>query len=926
MLRARTPRTFLWYLVVFGCALGLPLAIYAGLLSVRLAQQERDGLERLVHDTAREVLVGLDRELAGHVSALRALATSSGLHERDLSEFYMEALRLTYAGGVTVSLRDLEGRQLLNTRVPWGTMLATVPLDDTDRRVIATRRPAVSDLSVSPVTGEPQVLVSVPVAVGEEVERLLHAALDLPRLASLFGARALQKPFYVSITDRQGRIVVRASDQERFLGKRLPGFDELRGEAGTWSGTNLHGVPVFGAWRRSAETGYLVGVGIERAALTAPFLKSGSMLAALGALLALLGAVIAFRTSRVLSSTMWGLARAAEGLGRGPAGAPPPGALTLVEGAAIARAMSRAEEELSARNAALEENRRELEARVAERTRALAEKSALLNATLENMDQGLMMIDGDGVVQVCNERTMALLDLPPDLMRAKPTFAAVLEHQIESGEFDRADPTLRAFVANGGLAGDFRTYERTRPNGMVIEIRTVPLLGGGAVRTYADVTERKRAEAEIEHLARHDPLTTLPNRLLFRERLNQALARQRRYGGSVAVLCLDLDRFKPVNDTLGHPVGDALLKIVADRIRTTLRTEDTVARLGGDEFAVIQVCEAAQPEAAAALARRLVQILGEPVLVEGGHRLTVGVSIGAAIAPLDGTEPDQLMKSADLALYRAKDEGRNTFRFYEAAMDEAVEERQRLEVDLRGALGRGEFELHYQPILAVERNRIVGFEALLRWRHPERGLVPPSAFIPLAEETGLVVPIGEWVLRAACAEAARWPGDLRVAVNISAVQFAQAGLAQTVLAALAAAGLPPQRLELEITETVLMNDSDAVLAALHGLRSLGIRVALDDFGTGYSSLSYLRRFPFDRIKIDRSFVAGIADPDTAAIVRAIVGLGLRLGSVVTAEGVETPEQYDLVVAEGCAEIQGYLISPPLPPAAAVQLLRVASAA
>jgi diguanylate cyclase (GGDEF)-like protein/PAS domain S-box-containing protein len=430
-----------------------------------------------------------------------------------------------------------------------------------------------------------------------------------------------------------------------------------------------------------------------------------------------------------------------------------------------------------------------------------------------------------------------------------------------------------------------------------------------AVGTITDITARKEAERRAEHAASHDSLTDLPNRALFRQRLDGKLAAARAGGGGVALLCLDIDRFKTVNDTLGHPVGDALLKEAARRMAACLRREDTLARLGGDEFAVLQAGDA-DPARTRALAERLVEAVSQPFLVDG-RTVAVSLSAGIALAPRDGAEPDLLFKNADLALYRAKMAGRNTFRFYEPAMDAAQQARQALELDLRQALGRGEFELHYQPQMDLATSRINGCEALVRWRHPSRGMISPADFVPLAEETKLIVPLGEWVLREACREAAAWAEPMRISVNVSAVQFRQPGLVQTVLAALAASGLDPGRLELEITETVLIHEGEA-LKTLHQLRSIGVRIALDDFGTGYSSLSYLRRFPFDKIKIDRSFVKEIDNPDTAAIVRAMVGLGSRLGIAITAEGVETEAQLDQVRAEGCTEAQGYLISRPGP--------------
>jgi diguanylate cyclase (GGDEF)-like protein len=424
-----------------------------------------------------------------------------------------------------------------------------------------------------------------------------------------------------------------------------------------------------------------------------------------------------------------------------------------------------------------------------------------------------------------------------------------------------------------------------------------------------ETEERARAEALVTHMAHHDALTRLPNRLRFRDELEEGLARAHP-DDALAVLCLDLDNFKAVNDTLGHPVGDALLKVVAERLLEGAGETCTVARLGGDEFAIVQT-GAAQPVGATVLAQHLIETVAAPYEI-GGHSVVIGTSVGIAVAPNDGTDPDAILKNADLALYRAKAEGRGIYRFFEAAMDASMQARRLLELDLRSALGLDQFALMYQPLVDLTSAEVKGFEALLRWRHPERGLVSPAEFIPLAEEIGLITQIGAWVLRRACAEAATWPGHLTVAVNLSPVQFASRTLVLDVVTALGSSRLPPQRLELEITEAVLLHDTDATLATLTHLKELGVHISMDDFGTGYSSLSYLRKFPFDKIKIDQSFIRDLdKTPESMAIVRAVAGLGRSLGISTTAEGVETVEQLRTVKAEGCTQVQGYLLSRPL---------------
>ncbi len=389
----------------------------------------------------------------------------------------------------------------------------------------------------------------------------------------------------------------------------------------------------------------------------------------------------------------------------------------------------------------------------------------------------------------------------------------------------------------------------------------------------------------------------------------------------MAVHCIDLDRFKTVNDTLGHPVGDALLKIAAERLRACVREGDTVARLGGDEFAVVQ-CGLTDLSGATRLAGRIVEALAETFELQG-QQVMIGGSVGVAVSPNDGADSDELLKKADMALYRAKADGKGAFHFFEQAMDEALQARRALELDLRLALAEGQFELYYQPLYSLGVDQVTGCEALLRWRHPVRGMVSPADFIPLAEEIGLINALGEWVLREACREAAGWPQPVRLAVNLSPAQFRDRHLVSTVVSALAASGLAAERLELEITESVLLQDTAGNMSILHDLKALGVRISMDDFGTGYSSLSYLRSFPFDKIKIDQTFVRDILDDaDALAIIKAVLDLGTSLGITTTAEGVESVEQLDELRRQGCGEIQGYFISRPKPAAEIAAMLGV----
>jgi diguanylate cyclase (GGDEF)-like protein/PAS domain S-box-containing protein len=436
-----------------------------------------------------------------------------------------------------------------------------------------------------------------------------------------------------------------------------------------------------------------------------------------------------------------------------------------------------------------------------------------------------------------------------------------------------------------------------------------------------DITEQKRTEAQIAFMAHHDLLTGLANRALFMKKIEEAGARLRRSGEAFTVLILDLDRFKNVNDSLGHPAGDALLKKIAQRLRPLLRETDVLSRIGGDEFAIIQVGEASPRERAIALASKIVDVITQPHEISG-NRVSIGTSIGIAMAPKDGSDPDELIKKADLALYRAKSQGRNGYCFFDLQITKDADARRQMENDLRRALARNELELHYQPIIDVKTRKPCGAEALVRWRHPERGYIFPDQFIPLAEETGLIIPLGQWVLQRACADAAAWPADIKLAVNLSPVQFVKGNLFDVILGALAASGLPPQRLELEITESVLLEGDADVPAVIGQLKNIGVSIALDDFGTGYSSLKYLTVFQFDKIKIDKSFTQNITErPECAAIVSSVLTLAYGLNIATTAEGVETEEQFRLLRIAGVHSVQGYLFGRPCP-LSELDLLRV----
>jgi diguanylate cyclase (GGDEF)-like protein len=548
--------------------------------------------------------------------------------------------------------------------------------------------------------------------------------------------------------------------------------------------------------------------------------------------------------------------------------------------------------------------------RLAQANAELQLKRQQLDAVMGNLVQGICLFDGEQRLLVCNRRYAEIYKLAPEATCAGRTLAEIADFRFAAGttpDVPRAEYV--ALTIKAALRKEPSDAVVTLKDGRVLAVHIQPTPGGGWVAAHEDITERRQAEAQIEFLARHDALTLLPNRVLFHQRLSQAMAMVRR-GGGCAILCLDLDRFKIINDTLGHPIGDGVLKVAADRLRSCVRDGDTVARLGGDEFAIIQrgVEGPAEPEL---LAQRIIAAFRDPIEVDG-HQIMMGTSVGVSVAPGDGASGEVLLKNADIALYLAKSEGRGGVRFFEPQMDARIHMRRTLEMELAGALERREFELHYQPLINLATGGVAAFEALLRWNHPTRGMVLPQDFIPLAEETGMIVAIGDWVLRTACFEAENWPTDVGVAVNLSSVQCQEGNLVATVQAALSASGLRPDRLELEITESVLLGDAVATLTALQELRAMGITIALDDFGTGYSSLSYLRRFPFDKIKIDRCFVRDLGNKETMSIVRAVIALGRGLGMKTTAEGVETLDRLNLLRDEGCTEVQGYIASPPTP--------------
>ena len=549
-------------------------------------------------------------------------------------------------------------------------------------------------------------------------------------------------------------------------------------------------------------------------------------------------------------------------------------------------------------------------------TRRLSIEKQRLDTAINNMTQGLLLFDVAKRLIVCNRRYIEMYGLSPDVVKPGCTFRDVIRHRQETGSFTGdLDAYCDEILHNVGRS---RNSIVETSDGRLIEIANEPVESGGWLATHEDVTERIRAEERIAHLAHYDALTDLPNRVLMRGHLEQRVA-ELAQGKPFAILYIDIDEFKGVNNSFGHEIGDELLRHVAARLRSCVGPQDLVARLGGDEFAIVKA-EACDRGQLTTLAEQILHSLRMPAHCKG-QEVPVEASIGIAIAPDDGLGLEDLFRNADLAMYAAKSDGRRTYRFFAPELDARLKARRQMELDLRQALARGQLEIHYQPLVDLATDTVAGCEALLRWYHPERGMISPADFIPVAEDTGLINEIGDWVLKRACAEAAGWPGHIRLAVNVSPVQFRSKTLALRVATALKDSSLAPDRLELEITEAVLIRDDDEALVILHQLRDLGVRIALDDFGTGYSSLSYLRRFPFDKIKIDRSFVSDIGDADgSSMIVEAVVNMASACRMSTTAEGVETEKQREILRGLGCSEMQGYLFSPAVPASKLRQLL------
>ena len=844
---ASTRRHSVRFTLCLAAALILPSVLICAILGHAWVASEQERLTDSISAQARRAADEVDQYLTSHLALLRALGTSPALDTGNFARFQEQIHDLFMSEQIDVALRDGAGHLLFRTGAREG--------DDTEPGLKAGR----TEVSFSDLIrrdGGGIIVLSVPVSRGDRVRFVLEAEVDAQAFADVLRRSGLGEDQLASLADRRGRVIARTDGGPPEAGLTVAGFKERVGARGLWIGDNPRGLPVRMSYERLPDSGWMVSVGMTEAAFRAPLIRSMEWLAALSAAI-ILGTV----------ALLVPLVR---------------------QRIAFQRAVAVAQGRL----------------RTSEERLALA---------LDSGDDGLFD-----------------WDLVNDAVWLSPNWAAKLGHPADepmrSDGFslnpvhpdDRHDLTasIQAHLS-GETPAIEAEYRRRCADGSHIWVllrgRVVERTAGGQalriVGTLMEISRRKEAELHVSHMAHHDALTGLANRALFQKRLGEALERSRREAYRAAVLACDLDRFKAVNDTFGHAEGDRLLCTVSERICAVLGPQDTVARLGGDEFAVI-LGGVPDDEAIHAACERIIAAIGEPIPHNGGS-IDIAVSIGIALVSGGDATPEEVFRQADMAMYQAKAGGRNTYRLFEANVLTRNSTRGLLALDMKDAIRRGDFFLVYQPVIDVESETVVSFEALMRWQHPTRGMISPGDFIPVAEETGMIAQLGAWALIEACREALNWDESLRVGVNVSPVQF-RCGLEQAVLTALATTGLPAGRLKLEVTEGVLMQDADGALACLHRLRALGVRIALDDFGTGYSSLSYLRRFPFDKLKIDRAFISDIADPDAAAIIRAVVGIGQSLGMSIVAEGVETVEQMEAVRREGCNEVQGFLFSKPLP--------------
>jgi diguanylate cyclase (GGDEF)-like protein len=917
-------RTRLMFLVL------LATLLPAGLIGMRFIQDRAENVElemRNLEGAANSLAVRIASGIQGTTQLHYGLARAKELDTSDKAacSSFLSSVREAYPQYTGILTIKPDG-QLFCDSLKTGRTLDLHDRDYFKRALVAT-----DGVTLEPVFGKLTGIAVLQIAYPVHTETgsvkfVLLASLNLDNLVKQYRSENPQAMLEIALTDNKGKVLVGQPSLKwnNSIGKSISDTELFRASDADLSGgvgevTGIDGgqeVWAFAGIPEVTEAGLHVMVGMTKDNLLKdPNHRLYQNLSLLLALSLVLFAGVWLLANIGIRKPVLLIALMVKKLGRGDLSAriAPPFPHGEIGGLMIM--LNSTAEALESQRADIVDLNSELKTREAE----LRNQYIISESALNNMSQGLCMFDSQHRLVTCNRRFADLYGLSEELTRPGTPLTHILEYRVQTGSYNKNPESYFGERLNMITRNQHQIDIVEQEDGRTIEILFDPLPGGGWVATHEDITARRQAETHVAYLASHDPLTDLPNRTLFHSKLEIALSGLSR-GKSLAVHSLDLDRFKDVNDTLGHPIGDALLKEVARRLQAGLRDGDLVARLGGDEFAVIQM-DLERPEASGDLAQRMIQSIGAPYLIDG-HHIQVGASVGVTISPADGVNVDQLLKNADMALYRAKSQGRATYSFFEQEMDIRLQARRLLEKELHGALENSQFEVYYQPLFNILDDKICGFEALLRWHHPKRGMVPPDEFIPLAEETGLIVQIGDWVLRQACSAAANWPTAIKLAVNLSPVQFKSRGLLESVLGALAAGGLSPDRLELEITEAVLLQKGETTLATLHKLRSLGVGIAMDDFGTGYSSLSYLRSFPFDKIKIDRSFVQNLSSGgDASAIVRTVTRLAKDLGMTSTAEGVETREDLDFLRENGCTEIQGYLISAAVPEHAIPGLLK-----
>jgi diguanylate cyclase (GGDEF)-like protein len=872
--------------------------------------------------TANSIAAHIDARIQGTTQLHVGLSRSRDLIGRDkaaCSDFLSEVLAQNrqYTGILTI---DPDGGLFCDS------LRTGRSLDLRDRayfkKALADGAGVVLEPVFGRLTGSAVLQIAYPARdAAKQLQFVLLASLDLNKLMREH-IRNLPRGFEIVLADSDGVVLDRSpaspgrtatsiagSDLFRFAVER-PGtareLPDADGERHVWA---VAGTVPIGGVSLHVLTGRL-----KSELVAAPNQRLVEDLAVLGVLALALIAGIFLLADRSIRAQISRIAEMAQRLGAGDLGA-------RVQPPFAKGELGNLMTVLNDTAASLQSQRNDIED-LNERLRQSQEHEALekdrLDIAVRNMSQGLLLFDAAGRIVVCNDRYIELYGLSPDVVKPGCGFRDLIAHRKATGTLKEDIDEYCAAVLRRVELGQATVKNLESADGRLIQVVNQPLPDGGWMATMEDVTQREREDERIAHMAHYDALTDLPNRALFREQLDLALWSMKP-GEQLAVLYIDIDQFKSVNDSLGHTIGDELLKAVAGRLSGCLGSGDLAARIGGDEFAIIQT-DVEQPSDTIDLVAAIYRTIREPFECVG-HLVTTDASIGIALAPQHGNGLDQLLMNADMAMYAAKADGRRTHRFFEPAMDARAKALRLLEMDLRQAITDGGFEIYYQPLVDLQSNAVSGCEALLRWRHPGRGMVSPADFIPVAEETGLINQLGEWVLTKGCAEAVTWPDDIRLAVNVSPVQFRSQGFALKVAAALAASGLPARRLELEITEAVLIRDDEAALTMLAQLRALGVRIALDDFGTGYSSLSYLQRFPFDKIKIDRSFVKDIAEPGVSScIVKAVVDIAAVRNMTTTAEGVETEQQRTELRRLGCTEMQGYLFSPAIPAADLARLL------